>query len=73
MSGVTRVRSCAELGVCQNRDPRCTGCREFPVQFAPGVIDGPYRRKRVGAPGMLMRKLGFAAQGVVRYLMGPTP
>ena len=34
------TRSCFELGVCQSRKPACQGCS---WQFAPGVIDGPYR------------------------------
>lgn len=41
--------SCAELGVCQSRNPRCAGCTEAPpgelptptFPFAPGVIEGP--------------------------------
>jgi hypothetical protein len=36
-------RDCASLGICQSRKPACDGCT---TQFAPGVIDGPYSRKR---------------------------
>lgn len=66
-------RSCNELGVCQCRKPACQGCS---WKLAPGVIDGPYRRrflsaKRVAALGRallfvaavaaLVATLGFAA------------
>lgn len=42
-------RTCMELGACQSRNPRCNGCdwKYSPRHmFAPGVIDGPYRRRR---------------------------
>lgn len=35
-------RTCDDLGVCQNRAPRCAGCQPF----APGVIEGPYPNDR---------------------------
>jgi len=34
--------TCDDLGVCQNRAPRCAGCQPF----APGVIDEPYPNDR---------------------------
>lgn len=43
-------RDCASLGICQSRKPACEGCSSLPAQFAPGVIDGPHRRKRAGNP-----------------------
>lgn len=36
-------RNCMELGTCQSRKPACQGCS---WQLAPGVIDGPHRRRR---------------------------
>lgn len=39
-------RDCASLGICQSRKAACDGC---PTQFAPGVIDGPYNRKRLNS------------------------
>lgn len=39
--------------------------------FAPGVIEGPYRRETLVA--VLVRKVIEAAEQVADYLMGPTP
>lgn len=65
-------RTCLELGLCQNRRPLCDDCMERPLhRFAPGVIDGPYRREsraRVAA-----RKAGAGIGLVVAWLMGPHP
>jgi hypothetical protein len=48
----THTRSCNELGVCQARAPACHGCtvntHDLPagsIVFAPGVIEGPGRRR----------------------------
>lgn len=51
----TRTRTCNELGVCQARAPACHGCHDYTVNahdlpagsivFAPGVIEGPGRRR----------------------------
>ena len=35
---------CDELGLCQRRKPACGGCAWKPL--APGVVTGPYARKR---------------------------
>lgn len=47
-----RTRTCNELGVCQARAPVCQGCtvhtHDLPtgsIVFAPGVIEGPGRRR----------------------------
>jgi len=37
-------RSCYELGVCQGKNPACNGCDW--KTFAPGTIEGPFRRTR---------------------------
>lgn len=42
-----------------------------PLCFAPGVIEGPYRRETLVA--VLVRKVIDAAERVADYLMGPTP
>jgi hypothetical protein len=49
---VNSMGTCQEIGVCLNAVRACTGvCRKQAQQvkktqhFAPGVIDGPYRRQ----------------------------
>jgi hypothetical protein len=39
-------RSCNELGLCQHRNPACSGCtwRTDAKIFAPGAIEGPFNR-----------------------------
>lgn len=86
----THTRSCNELGVCQARAPACHGCtvntHDLPagsIVFAPGVIEGPGRRRwltprRMDALarvllvlavlGTLSATLGFAAG----YFIMPT-
>ncbi|OYZ03472.1 MAG: hypothetical protein B7Y42_00395 [Polaromonas sp. 28-63-22] len=53
-------RDCASLGICQSRKPACDGCT---TQFAPGVIDGPYSRKRpdTGVAAFVVKALLVAA------------
>lgn len=65
-------RQCHELGVCQA--PACPTCprlaRPAP-RLAPGVIDGPYRRKHPVA--VWAQHASAALRPVVAYLMGPHP
>lgn len=76
-------RSCDELGLCQQRKPACVGC-SWQMELAPGVIDGPYSRKRAdtGVAAFVVKALlvvalvasisltiGFAAG----YLTGAAP
>jgi hypothetical protein len=64
-------RTCMELGVCQNRKPLCADCIERPLQLAPGVIDGPYRRETLVATWA--RNAAQALRPLAAYLMGPRP
>jgi len=41
------VRTCDELGVCQNKTPPCAGCRQH--YFAPGVIEGGPKKRQARA------------------------
>ena len=57
-----KARSCDELGLCQARTPRCSGCtcKDFP--FAPGVIDaGPAPRGRGWRPSDVAGALALVA------------
>lgn len=55
-----KKRTCDELGLCQARTPRCSGCTEFP--FAPGVIDaGPNDQGRRWLPTDLAGALALVA------------
>lgn len=68
-----RPRTCLELGLCQAQfgRPPCADCEPRPMRFAPGVIDGPYRR-----PSAITTAAGkgFAAMAMVAaWLMGPHP
>ena len=41
----TDKRTCNDLGVCQGRQPACSGCLTRPA-FAPGVIEHHVRQRR---------------------------
>jgi hypothetical protein len=43
MSRSKSSQSCYQLGVCQARKPACQGCDS---SFAPGSIQGPFKRLR---------------------------
>ncbi|QDL55921.1 hypothetical protein [Rhodoferax aquaticus] len=64
-------RTCLELGLCQNRKPACADCEVRPMPFAPGVIDGPYRRQ--SPVRAFMGKANAAMADVAAWLMGPHP
>lgn len=38
MSASQHRRTCDELGVCQNRQPRCPGCHHFDRQDIPPMV-----------------------------------
>jgi hypothetical protein len=70
--GPTRMpRTCLELGICQSRKPACADCEAHPMPFAPGVIDGPYRRH--SPVRAFMGKANAAIADVAAWLMGPHP
>lgn len=64
-------RTCLELGLCQNRKPLCDDCLERPLRLAPGVVDGPFRRRQTAA--VWAHKAGDGLRAVAAYLMGPHP
>lgn len=55
--------TCAELGVCQNRQPACVGCT---VRFAPGVIDFGARRSCLE---WLLAHRAYAAYTLLKHML----
>ena len=43
---MSALRTCDELGLCQARTPRCSGCQPSPNAFAPGIVEGPFPNDR---------------------------
>lgn len=68
-----RPRTCLELGLCQAQfgRPSCPDCEPRALRFAPGVIDGPYRRPK--SAFVLVGKASAAIAAVAAWLMGPHP
>lgn len=66
-------RTCLELGLCQAQfgRPSCADCEPQPAPFAPGVIDGPYRRQ--SPLRAYMGKARSVMTDVAAWLMGPHP
>lgn len=66
------AHTCLELGVCQAHTPRCPDCEDSaPLRLAPGVIEGPYKRKlRLRE---LARKVRKSIGPLAAWLMGPHP
>jgi hypothetical protein len=38
MTASKHRRTCEELGVCQNRDPRCSGCKPIEEKDIPPMV-----------------------------------
>lgn len=69
-------RTCMELGICQhsvrNNIPPCVDCE---YSLAPGVIDGPFRRRPHASRWRLVRYLlafvlGLVVLGCVVAVLG---
>ena len=62
--------TCAELGVCQNRQPACVGCTVHsdpqPMRFAPGVIEFGARRSSLE---WLLARRAYAAYTLLKHML----
>ena len=67
--------TCDQLGLCQNRKPRCNGCSARPY-FAPGVIDCQrtrMERRRLAHTWAMRIIASMAVVGLIAFCAGYLP